>query len=151
MKDLFILYSGKCYGDTFYYAIKESTNIYGEKLYYFGKVYHTGLFSHFDSQGFCSYKTKIDALKACIKFSGKKLSFNQLKKLYHGKSLVTELYYIKVTTNKSISVTPDLYTGRNAINSFNEFFDSWKTLHAHGYKSIELYKIGCTLPKRILI
>lgn len=151
MKDLFILFSGRTYGESFYYAIKESTNYLGKKIYYFGKVYHTGLVSHFDFQGFCSYKTKTDALKACIKFSGKNLSFSQLKKLYRGKSLGTELYYIKVTTNKNISVTPDLYTGRNAINSFNEFYDSWKTLHAHGYKSIELYKIGCTLPKRILI
>lgn len=151
MKDLFILYSGKMYGESFYYAIKESTNCLGQKIYYFGKVYHTGIISFFDSQGFCSYPTKLDALKACIKFSGKKLSLSQLKKLYNGKSLVTELYYIKVTTNKSVSVTPDLYTGRNALNSFNEFYDCWKTLNESGYKSIELYKIGCTLPKRILI
>lgn len=150
MEDLFILFSGRMYGESFYYAIKES-NYSGQKKYDFGKVYHTGLVSHFDSQGFCSYKTKIDALKACIKFSGKKLSFNQLKKLYQGKSLVTELYYIKVTTNKSVSVSPDLCTGRNAINSFNEFSEYWNTLRAHGYKSIKLYKIGCTLPKRILI
>lgn len=151
MKDLFILYSGKMYGESFYYAIKENTNYLSQKIYYFGKVYHTGIVSHFDSQGFCSYPTKFDALKACIKFSGKKLSFSQLKKLYNGKSLVSEQYYIKVTTNKLTEVTPDLYTGRNAINSFNEFYDCWKTLHENGYKSIELYKIGCTLPKRILI
>lgn len=151
MKDLFILFSGRTYGESFYYAIQERTNYLGIKYYDFGKVYHDGLISHYDFQGFCSYKTKTDALKACIKFSGKKLSFSQIKRLYQGKSLVNEQYYIKVTTNKSVSVTPDLYGGRNALNSFNEFLECWKTLHAHGYKSIELYKIGCTLPKRILI
>lgn len=151
MKDLFILFPGRMYGESFYYAIQERTNIYNEKLYYFGKVYHTGIISFFDSQGFRSYPTKLDAIKACIKFSGKKLSFSQIKRLYQGKSLVTELYYIRVITDKIIEVTPDLYTGRNAINSFNEFLECWKTLHSHGYKSIELYKIGCTLPKRIII
>lgn len=151
MKDLFILFSGKCYGDTFYYAIKESANIYGEKLYYFGKVYHTGIISHFDIQGFCSYPTKLDAIKAAIKFSGKKLKYSQLKKLFNGKSLVSGQYYIKVTTDKFTEVTPDLYNCRNVLQSFNDLYDCWKTLHSHGYKSIELYKIGCTLPKRILI
>lgn len=151
MKDLFILFSGRCYGDSFYYAIQESTNIYGEKLYYFGKVYHTGIISHFDIQGFCSYPTKLDAIKACIKFSGKKLAFSQLKKLYNGKSLINEQYYIKVTTNKIIEVTPDLYNARNVLKSFNDLYNCWDTLKSYGYKSIELYKIGCTLPKRILI
>lgn len=151
MEDLFILFPCREYGENFYYAIQELTNMYNEKLYYFGKVYHNSVISFFDSQGNCSYPTKLDALKACIKFSGKKLSSGQLKKLYNGKSLVRKQYYIKITTNKLAEVTPDLYTGKDAINFFNEFLECWETLQSYGYKSIELYKIGCTFPKIILI
>lgn len=151
MKDLFILFSGKTYGDKFYYAIQEKKRFSGEIYYVFGKVYHDGLLSFFDMQGISTFNSKRDAIKAVIKFSGKKLYFPQIKRLLSGKSLVKEQYYIKITTKKSIEVTPDLYTAKNVLKEFNEFRECWNTLHGNGYKFIELYKIGCDIPKRIIM
>lgn len=59
-------------------------------------------------------------------------------------------YYIKVTRTDKTEFT-DLKTAKDVIKSFNNLYSVWDTLKEFNYLSIEIYKLGCTLPKRILI
>lgn len=61
-----------------------------------------------------------------------------------------KLYYIKVTVKGESSVTK-LMSARDALKSFNKLYDVWGVLKEFNYTSIEMYKIGDNLPKRILL
>lgn len=61
-----------------------------------------------------------------------------------------KLYYIKVTSKNKTEYT-ELKTAKDVLKSFNKLHSVWDILKEFNYTSIEIYKTGDSLPKRILI
>ena len=60
-------------------------------------------------------------------------------------------YYIKVSLlNRKAEYTRKM-TAKEVLKYFNKLYAVWDTLKEFNYTSIEIYKSGDNLPKRILI
>ena len=70
------LFSAKIYGEKYKVCVKEIIRYKKISIWEFGRVYTISDGSYvYDAQGCCSYKTKIDAIKAACEFFGVKSDF----------------------------------------------------------------------------
>lgn len=74
MKEITLLFDGQTYGDKYTFAVCcEGINYKGEKYYTFGKLYKDNFRPFYFRQGVQSFENEQEAIKAAVRYSGKKI------------------------------------------------------------------------------